>query len=323
MLRLLKLPPQQDRDAVMILHMGGVFGSKTETLGRFKKNYMSLSQDAQNRLVLENDDVSWTVHDLLPVCEEMNIPFVLDYHHHNINFDSDKIREGTLDIIQLYDRIKATWTKKGITQKMHYSESLPSAITNSQRRKHNPRVQMLPPCDQTMDLMIEAKDKEQAVFELMKTYKLPGFDKFNDVIPYMRTDVNKIKNVWTRNPAKNGSSDTDPSIVPEDEVGMGGPDGRVYWPPGMEHYLRPEKNSKANVLTEQVGGHMTDSSKRATRRTKTTKSNNGTAASAPSKVRGKRKKTETPSSDEPTTPLSSDTEDPPPTTRRTKARAKR
>ncbi|KAI5285290.1 UV-damage endonuclease, partial [Ascosphaera aggregata] len=162
MLSLLKLPEQQNRDAVMILHMGGVFGNKEETLERFRKNYATLSQEIKNRLVLENDDVGWTVHDLLPICEELNIPLVLDYHHHNINFDANELREGTLDIMQLYDRISATWKRKRITQKMHYSEPVPSAITRHERRKHSSRVQMLPPCDPTMDLMIEAKDKEQA-----------------------------------------------------------------------------------------------------------------------------------------------------------------
>ncbi|EEP79753.1 UV-damage endonuclease [Uncinocarpus reesii 1704] len=217
LLSLLNLPTQQDRDAVMILHMGGSFGDKPATLKRFEEVYKTISKDIKKRLVLENDDVNWTVHDLLPVCEKLNIPLVLDYHHHNINFDADKIREGTLDIMSLYSRIKATWTKKGITQKMHYSEPTPSAITKMQRRKHNPRVQMLPPCDPAMDLMIEAKDKEQAVFDLMRTYKLPGFEKINEVIPHTR-----------------------PSPA-EDGLDMGGPEGRVYWPPGMEHWLRPEK----------------------------------------------------------------------------------
>jgi UV DNA damage endonuclease len=72
----------------------------------------------------------------------------------------------TKNIIDLYDRIKATWTRKGITQKMHYSEPTPPAVA-SQRPKHNPRVVTLPPCPPDMDLMIEAKDKEQAVFEFM------------------------------------------------------------------------------------------------------------------------------------------------------------
>ncbi|PYI02668.1 UV-endonuclease UvdE [Aspergillus sclerotiicarbonarius CBS 121057] len=246
MLQLLQLPPQQDRDAVMILHMGGVFGDKEATLDRFRENYRGLSQDVKNRLVLENDDVSWSVHDLLPICEELNIPLVLDFHHHNIIFDSSQLREGTQDIMPMYDRIKATWTRKGITQKMHYSEPTPSAITKSQRRKHSPRVSTLPPCDPTMDLMIEAKDKEQAVFELMRTFKLPGHDLFNDIIPHVRNDENKPFKPPKKSKKNGGFVDLEGQIpptqtVPEEDAGMGGPDRRVYWPPGMEEWLRPKK----------------------------------------------------------------------------------
>ncbi|KAJ5159465.1 uncharacterized protein N7482_006469 [Penicillium canariense] len=246
MLQLLKLPPQQDRDAVMILHMGGVFGDKAATLDRFRENYAVLSQDIKNRLVLENDDVSWTVHDLLPICEELNIPLVLDYHHHNILFDGNELREGTQDIMALYDRIAATWSRKDITQKMHYSEQTAPAITPRQRRKHSDRVATLPPCVPTMDLMIEAKDKEQAVFELMRTFKLPGHDLINDLIPYTRTDENQPFKP-PRNSKKNGGfvdlegAVPPPRTVPDEEVGMGGPERRVYWPRGMEEWLRPAK----------------------------------------------------------------------------------
>ena len=250
MLSLLKLPEQANRDAVMILHMGGVFEGKAETLARFKDNYANIPQSIKNRLVLENDDVSWTVHDLLPVCEELNIPFVLDYHHHNIMFDSTQIREGTHDIQDLYPRILATWERKGIKPKMHYSEQTPPAITGRQRRKHSPRVMTLPPCPPDTDLMIEAKDKEQAVFELMRTFKLPGWDTFNDVVPYTRKDDNKAANAelakQSRKSAKKkaadeGEEDSKVELVPDSEVGMGGPEGRVYWPPGMEEWLRPKK----------------------------------------------------------------------------------
>ncbi|KAL1963108.1 hypothetical protein VTN77DRAFT_8651 [Rasamsonia byssochlamydoides] len=267
LLQLLKLPPQQDRDAVMILHMGGVFGDKAATLDRFRENYKRLSQDIKNRLVLENDDVSWSVHDLLPICEELNIPLVLDFHHHNIVFDADKVREGTLDIMQLFDRIKATWTRKGITQKMHYSEPTPSAITPRQRRKHSARVATLPPCDPTMDLMIEARDKEQAVFELMRKFKLPGHDLINDMIPHVREDENKP---WK--PPKKFKRDGDfidlqqftppPPVIPEEEVGMGGPERRVYWPPGKEDWLRPKRavsRKTAKIVSTETASGSGDS----------------------------------------------------------------
>ncbi|KAI4137664.1 MAG: hypothetical protein LQ341_005042 [Variospora aurantia] len=250
LLSLLKLPPQQDRDAVMVLHLGGVFGDKAATLDRFRHNYAALPQAVKDRLVLENDDVSWSVHDLLPVCEELNIPLVLDYHHHNIIFDADQIREGTRDIMDLYPRILATWKRKNITPKMHYSEPCPDAITGRQRRKHSPRVATLPPVPEGVDLMIEAKDKEQAVFELMRTFKLPGYHLLNDIVPHVRKDENRapktpkkqktpkkkakpIKTEDDDDEAGEEKEDDEPAPpevaipIPNEELGMGGPDGRV------------------------------------------------------------------------------------------------
>ncbi|KAL9017082.1 MAG: hypothetical protein Q9185_005593 [Variospora sp. 1 TL-2023] len=280
LLSLLKLPPQQDRDAVMILHLGGVFGDKAATLDRFRHNYAALPQAVKDRLVLENDDVSWSVHDLLPVCEELNIPLVLDYHHHNIIFDADQIREGTRDIMDLYPRILATWKRKNITPKMHYSEPCPDAITGRQRRKHSPRVATLPPVPEGVDLMIEAKDKEQAVFELMRTFKLPGYHLLNDIVPHVRKDENRAPKTpkkqktprKKRKPTKTEDDDeaeekedddepAPPEAVipiPDEELGMGGPDGRVYWPPGQEHWLRPMKRVVAPKKTKGPPGKELD-----------------------------------------------------------------
>lgn len=253
MLSLLCLPDQLDRDAVMIIHMGGTYGDKDATLDRFRQNYAKLPTGVKERLVLENDDVSWSVHDLLPICEELNIPLVLDYHHHNIVFDPS-IREGTQDIIQFYDRIKATWDRKRITQKMHYSEPTASAVTPRDRRKHSARVKMLPPCDRSMDLMIEAKDKEQAVFDLMRTFKLPGCDLFNNIVPHERDDEPRkavMKKTLKKGKAKQQNDTAGPDvevperIVNEADIGMGGPERRVYWPEGMEDWLKPKKREQA------------------------------------------------------------------------------
>lgn len=262
----------------MILHMGGTFaeaGGKAATLDRFRQNYASLSESIKRRLVLENDDVSWSVHDLLPICEELNIPMVLDYHHHNIVFDDDKVREGTYDISQpeIMDRIAKTWTRKGIKQKMHYSEPCSGAITARDRRKHSPRVATLPPCPPDTDLMIEAKDKEQAVFELMRRFKLPGFQKISDVVAHERGDQDKppqrAKSAKKPAPRKkkrkagedppedaedvvNGDAEAEAAVpapdpgltVNPEEFGMGGPLGRVYWPIGCEDWLHPKKKEK-------------------------------------------------------------------------------
>lgn len=274
LLTLLRLPEQQDRDAIMILHMGGTYGDKAATLDRFRTNYAKLSPSIKQRLVLENDDVAWSVHDLLPICEELNIPMVLDFHHHNIIFDSSQLREGTEDIRQLYDRISATWKRKGIKQKMHYSESCPGATTPRDRRKHSPRVRTLPPCPPDMDLMIEAKDKEQAVFELMRTFKLPGWNLLNDVVPYERLDEprpNKAENK-SKKPKKpkkkkgaeedgdedlgeHGPVESEATVISPEDFGMGGPMRRVYWPEGWEEWLKPKKREvkrlKSSIIKDE------------------------------------------------------------------------
>lgn len=280
LLRLLRLPEQQDRDAVMIIHMGGVFGDKAATLDRFRHNYTTLlSPSIKARLVLENDDVSWSVHDLLPVCEELDIPLVLDFHHHNIVFDPAQVREGTLDVSrpELMERILATWRRKGVRPKMHYSEQCAGAVTPRDRRKHSPRVATLPPCPPGVDLMIEAKDKEQAVFDLMRAFRLPGFERVNDMVPHEREDedrppakILKGKNGGRKKKVKGseavGVEDTvvqmDVEVdgrdmgrtVTAEEFAMGGPLNRVYWPLGMEHWLKPKKresNSKIKVDPEE------------------------------------------------------------------------
>lgn len=261
---------QSDRDAVMILHMGGVFGDKEATLDRFRKNYTTLlSDDVKARLVLENDDVvsflptislldkpylpaltdpwqSWSVHDLLPICKELNIPLVLDYHHHNIRRRED-LREGTLDLMPFMGEIKETWTCKNITQKQHYSEPRDDAVTDKDMRKHSKRVRNLPPCDPTMDLMIEAKDKEQAVFELYKKYGICGQGLFNEVIPHTRTDENPPeKPVKTKKKEGKGAGEAPVKIfIADEDVAMGGEERRVYWPEGKEDWLSPVKRARA------------------------------------------------------------------------------
>ncbi|KAI5859505.1 UV-endonuclease UvdE-domain-containing protein [Durotheca rogersii] len=246
MLSLLQLPAQLDRDAVMVLHMGGTYGNKAATLARFRRNYAALPPGVRARLVLENDDVAWSVHDLLPLCEELGIPLVLDFHHHNIVFDRARVREGSRDLVPLLPRIRATWAPRGITPKMHYSEPRAGAVTPRQRRRHSPRVATLPPCPPDTDLMIEAKDKEQAVFDLMRKFRLPGWDRIHDVVPHERADENPPPPKKSRWAKKRGDDDeaglgATPPPVPDAEVGMGGPDNRVYWPVGMEAWLRPKK----------------------------------------------------------------------------------
>lgn len=113
----------------------------------------------------------------------------------------------------------------------------------------------LPPCEDTMDLMIEAKDKEQAVFELYRKYSIFGNELFNDVLPYKRTDDNRAC-LFTEKKGykKRKMTDKEKQIVEqvrEDDVGMGGTERRVYWPQGLEEFLLPKKQTKKKSTTEE------------------------------------------------------------------------
>ncbi|EIW71476.1 hypothetical protein TREMEDRAFT_27099, partial [Tremella mesenterica DSM 1558] len=149
------------------IHMGGVYDDKPGTLERFKLNYTTrLSDNVKKRLVLENDEICYNVDDLLPLCQELDIPIIFDYHH-------DWIYPSTEPPSVLIPRIAETWKKRGIRMKQHLSEPRPGAETVMEKRAHSDRCKALPPdLPDDVDLMIEAKDKEQAVFELYRIYGL-------------------------------------------------------------------------------------------------------------------------------------------------------
>ncbi|KAL4078316.1 UV-endonuclease UvdE-domain-containing protein [Scleroderma yunnanense] len=155
-------------DGVMVIHGGGVYGDKKATLERIRKTIRDdLPKNVRNRLVLENDEVSYTAADLLPLCADLDVPLVFDYHHDTLN------PSRGLTPAEITEQANAIFRRRGIKPKQHYSEPREGAISIMERRAHSNRCQSLPaglPDD--MDLMIEAKDKEQAVLQLYRIYNL-------------------------------------------------------------------------------------------------------------------------------------------------------
>ncbi|CAO1635041.1 unnamed protein product [Parajaminaea phylloscopi] len=156
-----------DQDSVMIIHGGGVYQDRPATLERMKATLRSRLPDfVRNRLVLENDEISWSAEELLPVCRELNIPMVFDFHH-------DMLRPSKASPRELMPELLGLFKQRGIRPKFHLSHPRPGSRNLRERRAHSDRCGTLPldlPPD--ADLMIEAKDKEQAVFELYRVYDL-------------------------------------------------------------------------------------------------------------------------------------------------------
>ncbi|WP_134683305.1 UV DNA damage repair endonuclease UvsE [Brevibacillus migulae] len=151
-----------DDNSVLVTHVGGVYGDKKASLERFAKHYESLPGTIKKRLVVENDDTSYGMRDVLELCEKIGAPMVLDIHHH------DCINEGE-DWIAYLPRIIQTWGSR--TPKMHFS----SPKSEKDFRAHADEI-MLEDfltfvnalTDYDVDIMLECKNKDLALLNLRK-----------------------------------------------------------------------------------------------------------------------------------------------------------
>jgi UV DNA damage endonuclease len=70
-----------DHDAVVVVHVGGVYGDPSSGCERFVRQYERLPETVRARLVLENDDHKYSFEDCLWIHERTGVPLVLDVLH--------------------------------------------------------------------------------------------------------------------------------------------------------------------------------------------------------------------------------------------------
>lgn len=70
-----------DDDAVIVIHVGGVYDSVALGRTRFVTNYATLPRHVRRRLVLEHDDRRYSFEDALWIHRRTGIPLVLDVLH--------------------------------------------------------------------------------------------------------------------------------------------------------------------------------------------------------------------------------------------------
>jgi len=146
-----------DTDCKIILHIGGVYGEKSAAEARFVGQANALPPEIKSRLVIENDDHSYTTQDVLRISGQTGLPVVFDYLHHHLNPSALQ-----LDDADWLLKCRLTWQAKDGRQKIHYSESAP----NGSRGAHSATIgadtflsfiNQLP--DPNIDVMLEVKDK--------------------------------------------------------------------------------------------------------------------------------------------------------------------
>jgi len=159
-------------DSVMVIHGGGIYGDKNKTIDRWCENYNKLPDNIKRRLVLENCERNFSIEDCLRVSEKVKVPVVFDTHHYecyNIMHPNEK-----LEIADNYiPKILETWSRRGIKPKFHVSEQGAGKCGH-----HSDYIETIPnylleipkKYKTDIDIMIEAKMKEKAIFKLYEKY---------------------------------------------------------------------------------------------------------------------------------------------------------
>lgn len=149
---------------VINIHAGGVYGDKSAALDRLGKNIEKLPARVRKRLTLENDDISYSPRDLLPVCRALAVPLVYDVHHHRCLPDDVSVEEAS-------GLAAETWNREPL---FHIS-SPKNGWHSPDIRKHHDYIHVkdMPENWLSMDLTVEveAKAKELAVLKLRKYLK--------------------------------------------------------------------------------------------------------------------------------------------------------
>lgn len=163
-------------EAKIVTHVGGVYGDRAAAMARFVERYKALPDAVKARLVLENDEVSYPVTDIVSIHEACGVPLVFDILHHRVNNPSE------LDELTACRACLRTWPE-GETPKIHFSTQRALARTQPAGSVDAPRAAKAGEHDdwidgddfvgfltllseERFDVMLEAKQKDLALLRL-------------------------------------------------------------------------------------------------------------------------------------------------------------
>lgn len=124
-----------DDEAVMITHVGGVYGDHAASRARWIEGWEQCPDHVKRRLVLENDDIRFSAADVLWLHERTGVRLIFDYQHFWC------LNPERLDMRETLERFLKTWPK-GVRPKIHFS---------------SPRTEL-----REIKLKVSAKDREVA-----------------------------------------------------------------------------------------------------------------------------------------------------------------
>ena len=160
--------------SILCVHGGGTYKDKAATIVRWKQNFLKFPEFIRKRIALENDEKGYCVDDLLPICNELKIPLIFDFHHYACwaNYHQDHPYQRSIS--DMLPAILETWNVRQMIPKFHLSDQAAGKKVGA----HHDYVENIPnellklmTTDYRFDIMIEAKKKELATHRLQIKYK--------------------------------------------------------------------------------------------------------------------------------------------------------
>jgi UV DNA damage endonuclease len=153
-----------DASAKIQIHVGGVYNDKEKSLARFVERFRELDDSVKRRLVIENDDRSYTLRDCVQLSARTGIPVLFDVFHHEVNSSGENLQEA-------FEVFTETWKKKDGLPMVDYS----SQETGYKKGKHVETINLnhfrkfldkSKPYD--FDVILEIKDKEASALKAIE-----------------------------------------------------------------------------------------------------------------------------------------------------------
>ncbi len=166
-------------EAVVVIHVGGLYGDKRASLERFARHFLALPPPVRQRIALENDDRIFDLYDLLWIHKRTGVRLVLDTLHQRC------LNGGDYTLVEALGLALATWPVDQ-QPKIHFSSprtELRHLYRNRQRylamplpNQHSDFLNVFELIDllqaartaalRPFDIMLEAKAKDLALLRL-------------------------------------------------------------------------------------------------------------------------------------------------------------
>jgi UV DNA damage endonuclease len=154
------------------IHIGGIYGDKQAAGERFVRQFLAMPESIRRRITLENDDKTFNASETLAICEQVDVPMVLDIHHDQVNPSVETVEELWPRILQTWSDYSGVDGMAGLPPKIHASSPKEGSNVRSHADYIEPGrfmefLNSVAAETKDLDVMIEAKMKDGALFQLM------------------------------------------------------------------------------------------------------------------------------------------------------------